>query len=232
MLTNKKSEWRPFHIYWSWMPFAQGHRMNAEHHRRITAQALEKRVSPAALKIMIAANLGQDAVMYQIGHDHFHYDNSSFQAGDAYLAQMRRAVIDALGWRQPALAWQAFGRLLHAAQDFYAHSNYTTLWRERYPDAAPDQISPLFVEALTDPRLYSGRLYYPLEALCFIPALQPVVLPWIPRDSHAWMHKDDPSRPDFAYAYSAAVKRSALEFQNIIQLLPASQVIVFTGQVV
>lgn len=204
--------------------------MNAEVHRRITAQALEKQVSPDVLKAIISANLGQDAIHYQIGHEHFHYDNSAFQAGDDYLDQMRRAVIDALDRGQPIPARQAFGRLTHAAQDFYSHSNYTTLWRERHPDAAPDQIPPLFAEALTDSRLHSGRLYYPLELLSFIPALQPMVLPWLPRDSHAWMHKDDPSRLDFDFAYAAAVKRTALEFQTITQSLPAAQVTMFTGQ--
>ncbi len=203
--------------------------MIAEFHRRITAQALEKQVSPVALKTIVAANLGQDAIHYQVGHDHFHYDNSSFQAGDAYLDQMRRAVAQALRSGQPILAWQAFGRLTHAAQDFYSHSNYIALWRERHPQAAPDQIHPLLDEALSDSRLHSGRLYYPLEILCFIPALQPVVLPCIPRDSHAWMHKDDPSRPDFDFAYSAAVKRTALEFQTILQSLSPAQAALFAG---
>lgn len=203
--------------------------MNAEYHCRITAQAFEKRISPLALKTIIAANLGQDAIHYQIGHDHFHYDNSSFRAGDAYLDQMRRAVRNALECGRPQLAWQAFGRLLHAAQDFYAHSNYIALWREHYPDAASDQIQPLFAGALTDSRLHSGRLYYPIEVLCFIPALQPMVLPFIPHDSHAWMNKDDPSRPDFDFAYTAAVKRSLLEFQNITDVLSPTQVDLFTG---
>jgi hypothetical protein len=204
--------------------------MNAENHRRITAQALEKLVSPAALKTIVRANLGQDAIRYQFGHDHFHYDNNAFQAADAYLDQMRRAVLDALVRVEALPAWQAFGRMLHTAQDFYAHSNYITLWRERHPKAAPDQTHPLLAEALTDSRLCSGRLYYPLEFLSFVPILSGIVLPWIPRDSHAWMNKDDPSRPDFDFAYAAAVKRTALEFQNIIQALTPAQFALFTGQ--
>lgn len=204
--------------------------MNAENHERITVRALEKRVSPAALKIIIAANLGQDAIRYQIGHDHFHYDNSSFQAGDMYLEQMRRAVMDALEDDQAAPAWQAFGRLLHAAQDFYAHSNYIALWRECYPGAAPDQTPPLLAEVLTDSRLHSGRLYYPLEFLSFIPVLRPLVLPFLPRNAHAWMNKDDPSRPGFDFAYAAAVKRTRLEFQQITQVLSSAQARLFIGK--
>lgn len=204
--------------------------MNAKNHHRITTQALEKRVSPAALKTIIAANLGQDAIRYQIGHEHFHYDNSSFQAGDMYLVKMRRAVMDALEDDQVAPAWQAFGRLLHAAQDFYAHSNYIALWCEYHPGAAPDQTPPLLADVLTDSRLHSGRLYYPLEFLSFIPVLRPLVLPFLPRDAHAWMNKDDPSRPGFDFAYAAAVKRTRLEFQKVIQALSPAQARLFTGK--
>jgi hypothetical protein len=204
--------------------------MRPQYHRRITAQALEKLVSPAVLENIISANLGQDALRYQVAHDHFHYDNNSFTIADAYIEQQRRAVMDSLERAQVLPAWQAFGRLTHAAQDFYAHSNYTTLWREHNPGAASDQIIPLFGEALNDSRLHSGRLYLPLEILSFIPILQPLILPLLPRDSHAWMNKDDPSRPGFDLAYTAAVKRTELEFRNIIQSLTLSQAELFTGK--
>jgi hypothetical protein len=44
------------------------------------------------------------------------------------------------------------------------------------------------------------------------------------------MNKDDPSRPGFDFAYAAAVKRTALEFENIVQSLPVVQVTLFTGK--
>lgn len=189
--------------------------MKPQYHHRMTAQALDQQISPTALKIVVAANCGQDALRYQFGYDHFHYDNNAFQAGDAYLEEMRRDIATSLALGSALPAWQAFGRMLHAVQDFYAHSNYVALWVERYPDAAPDQIHPLLVAALTDPRLCSGRLYYPLEVLSFLPLLQPLVVPLLPRDSHAWMNIDDPSRPGFDFAYAAAVKRTTIEFENI-----------------
>lgn len=204
--------------------------MKQKYHRSLMYQALENQVSPAALETMTAANLGQDALRYQIGHNHFHYDSNSFLSGDAYLEEQRRAVSQALTVGDASSAWRAFGRLSHAAQDFYAHSNYVALWRERHPEAAPDQISPLLGEALTDPRLHSGRLYYPLEVLSFIPILRSLVLPLLPRDSHAWMNKDDPSRPDFALAYAAALKRTELEYQKAIEGLSPAQVVLFAGR--
>ena len=204
--------------------------MRLQYHRRITTQALEKHVSPAALETIIAANFGQDALCYQFGHDHFHYDNNSFAVGDAYIQAQRRAVMDALARGEARPAWQAFGRLTHAAQDFYAHSNYVGLWRERDPGAAPDQIPPLLAEVLSDSRLHSGRLYYPLGVLSFFSVLQPLVALFLPRNSHAWMNKDDPSRPDFDFAYVAAVKRTELEYQNIVRDLVPAQVALFTGK--
>ncbi len=206
--------------------------MRLKYHRRITTQALEKHVSPAALETIIAANFGQDTLRYQLGHDHFHYDNNSFTVGDAYIQAQRRAVMDALARGEARTAWQAFGRLTHAAQDFYAHSNYVELWREHDPGAAPDQISPLFAEALNDSRLHSGQLYYPLEVLSFIPVLQSLVARFLPRNSHARMNKDNPSRPDFDFAYAAAVKRTELEYQNIVRDLVPAQVALFTGKLV
>jgi len=204
--------------------------MKLRYHRLITTQALEKHIAPAALKTIIAANFGQDALRYQFGHDHFHYDGSSFAAGDAYIEEQRRSIADALARGEALPAWQAFGRLAHAAQDFYAHSNYVALWRERQPAAAADQIDPLLAEAISDSRLHSGRLYYPLEILSFVPLLRPLVLPFLPRNSHAWMNKDDPSRPDFDFAFMAAVKRTELEFQNIVRSLVPAQAALFTGK--
>ena len=202
--------------------------MKAEYHRCMTRKALNKQISPDALEIIIAANCAQDALSYQVGHDHFHYDNNAFQAGDAYLEQMRRLISESLALGQALPAWQALGRILHAVQDFYAHSNYVNLWCERYPQAASDEIPPLFAEVLSDARLHSGRLYYPLEVLSFLPFLQPLVLPFLPRNSHAWMNKDDPTRPGFDFACAAAIKRTALEFEKIIQPLSPSQLALFT----
>lgn len=197
--------------------------MKERYHRALTEEALRPHFAPAALEEIVRANLGQDALRYQFGHDHFHYDNNAFQAGNAYLAQQRRLVLETLQRGGPAsTARAAFGRLTHSAQDFYAHSNYVTLWRERFPQAAPEEIEPLVPDLLSDPRLISGRIYPPLEYLTFFPLLAPLVIPLLPRDSHAWMNRDDPSRPDFDYAYAAALKRTRLEWQAIHSALTPS----------
>jgi len=199
-------------------------------HRSITEQALGSYFNPAALETVIVANLGQDANRYQFFHDYFHYDNNSFTAGNAYLDQMRQAVVEALQSGQAPLARQSFGRLTHTAQDFYAHSNYVSLWRQQHPGKAPDEIHPQLVNLVADPRLRSGRLYFPLELLWFIPVLKPYVSPLLPRDSHAWMNLDDPSRPDFEYAFVAAVKRTRAEYLHLSENLSDPHIALLTGQ--
>ena len=201
--------------------------MKPEYHRRITLQALAEHVSPAALEAIVAANLAQDALRFQFGHDHYHYDNNSFAASDAYIEEQRHEMLAALVLGDAAPAWRAFGRLIHTAQDFYAHSNYVTLWRERHPEMLPDEIPPRSTDVSTAAPLHSGRLYYPLEILSFVPIFERAVAFFLPHDAHAWMNKDDPSRPDFDLAYFAAVKRTGIEFQTVVLSLPVGQANLF-----
>jgi hypothetical protein len=194
-------------------------------HRQITIAALEDLFSQNALEVIVTANLGQDALRRQVGHDEFHFDNNAFDKACAYIETQRNMIVPALGHADPVSAWQAFGRLTHTAQDFYAHSNYIALWMSGYAQPAlpaPEQIDPLDPELIHSPRLQSGKLYYPLEALSFIPGLKRLVLPWLPHDSHAWMNLDEPSRGRaFPYAFQAAVKRTRHEYDLVsFQLMP------------
>jgi hypothetical protein len=194
------------------------HPMKEHIHREMTTTALGEYFSAPALEQVIAANLGQDALPYQIGHDHFHYDNNAFTAGDAYVAEQHQQVSDYLAAHNAPAARAALGRLTHTVQDFYAHSNYVRLWLDlpQTAGAAPETIDPLHPQLLTDPRLHSGKLYLPLEILYFIPPLQNWALQRLPRDSHAWMNLDSPERGDlFPLARAAAVERTRREFDTI-----------------
>ncbi|MEI7850094.1 MAG: hypothetical protein WCK35_30155 [Chloroflexota bacterium] len=204
--------------------------MKAKYHREITQHALGQFLQTDVLETVIVANLGQDALRYQFGHDHFHYDSSFFGEGDAYCDEQRRIVVAEMKIAQTHLARQAFGRLAHTVQDFYAHSNYVSLWREFYPDVSPWEIDPEQDDILRSSRLHSGKLYYPFELLSFVEGLREYVLPFLPRDSHAWMNKDIPSRLYFDVAFAAAVKRTNLEFQRICGRLSSSEVVLFTGK--
>jgi hypothetical protein len=199
-----------------------------QYHREITLKALNNYFRPDALETVVAANLGQDALRYQIGHDHFHYDSNSFAAGDEYCEEQRQSIVAALKRSEALPARKALGRLTHTVQDLYAHSNYVALWRELHPQAASDEIDPELATLLSHSRLHSGKLYYPLEALSFIAAFKPYILPLLPRDSHAWMNIDGPERPDFKFALTAALKRTSLEYLRIVAKLSPKEVAFLT----
>jgi hypothetical protein len=198
-------------------------------------------VSPRALKAMTRASLDQDGPFGWFRPE-FHCDNSLFAETLAYIEQNREQAARAV---DPAEAWAAFGRLSHAAQDFYAHSNYAALWLEQHgwvrngatlytgvvaevPQSnhlpPPSVIEPLDPEVLNSPRLRSGHVYWPTEALWPIRALQPLVKALVPRDSHAWMNLDAPSTgPLFPYAIEAAVKRTQIEYGRTLALIGETQ---------
>ena len=201
--------------------------MLKQFHFEITRAALDGRFSPRALEIISAANLRQDALPKQIGHNEYHFYNNAMEASHRYISEQRGYVLASLFMPGSSAAWSAFGRLIHAAQDFYAHTNYVPLWLSRYKNATPppsSEIDPVEKSLLQSPGLHSGRLYYPLEILCLIPAIRKLIMstPFgMPRNSHAWMNLDSPKHnPHFEYARAAAVKRTQHEFEILYKLLP------------
>ena len=188
------------------------------YHRAITARALEGSFSLQALAMVIASNLGLDSLPGQLGHDEYHFDGNAFAGSWAFIEANRARVRPALERGEAAAARRAFGRLTHTVQDLYAHSNYVSLWLKRFPEAGhplPEAIDPFDRELLESPALRSGKLYYPLEVLSFVPALRAWILPRLPRDSHAWMNLDSPEQGfKFDYAMQAAIKRTVIEFEK------------------
>ena len=215
--------------------------MLARYHRQILNTVLGNEVNPQAFRVILDANLGQDGLRGQLGHPEFHYDECAFFAGNRFVESQRQIIMETLNNRMvssasfnPAPAWRAFGRLTHAVQDFYAHSNYVQLWLDqRKPNqdgAIPEGIEPLVPQLMSNPDLRSGRTYYPLEFLTFIPFLAPMVTSWLPHDAHAWMNLDSPARgPLFAFALAAAQKRTSFEYQTICTGLSPKSLQCFKG---
>jgi hypothetical protein len=186
--------------------------VEAIYHRQVMQRALGGRVSRRALAAMLRANLGQDSLAGLI-RPAFHFDNSLFEVTLAYIDGNRQIAAQT---SNSARAWLAFGRLSHAVQDFYSHSNYVALWLERQP---ADQPAPVTAIDGLDPallrhrRLKSGRVYFPLEALWLLKPLRPMVKRLVPRDAHAWMNIDSPQASHlFPYAIEAAVQRTIDEY--------------------
>ncbi len=208
--------------------------MLIQYHISITRKALEEKFNQQALEAILKANVKQDDLITgQIGHDEYHYDNNAIAKADAYLAEQRELTFAALQENDLPAAWIAFGRLIHTSQDFYAHSNYVDLWLSQFDGQTPpppSEIAPVMKNLLQSSELRSGKLYYPLEILAFIPILKRFVIPRLPADSHAHMHLDSSARGiRFDYAFEAAVKRTRHEFNLIASNLPTDELVMFCG---
>lgn len=197
--------------------------MEAIYHRQVLAEAVGEQVSARALAAMGDANVGQDSLRGLL-HYAWHFDDSLFAEGLACIEQWRGEAATAT---DPAAAWAAFGRLTHAAQDFYSHSNYVALWRAQFaagaapPVAAMDGLDPAL---LKDGRLMSGRVYLPWEALSFVPGLRGLAKRLLPRDAHAWMNLDRPGTgPLFPYSLEAARQRTRAEFDRTLAAIGEAQ---------
>ncbi len=204
-------------------------------HAEITRRALGEKVGRRALEAIVASNVRVDALVNQFGHDAFHFDNNAFESSRAHIDEQRALIRPALERGDAGAAWRAFGRLTHAAQDFYAHSNYVDLWLACQPNGmrpAAGEIDPLDDALVENPSLRSGKLYLPLGILSFVPGVSKLVMPFMPRDSHAWMNLDSPKcGPLFEYAFEAAVKRTKVEFEVVCKELSAKLVLAFRNVV-
>lgn len=191
-------------------------------HEEMTRETLSPHFSPRALEIIVAANIKQDSLRGQIGHDEFHYDNNAIEKGNRYINEQRGYVLAALMTHGILSAWIAFGRLLHSAQDFYSHTNYISMWLSQHEGTPPPppEVDPVQKDILRSPSLCSGKIYLPMDALYFVPFLREFSLKLLPRDSHGRMNLDSPQQgPNFTYAHAAAVKRTQHEFGILQKLL-------------
>ena len=94
--------------------------MLTQYHASITRKALKEHFSPRALDSIVAANLKQDNLNGQIGHDEYHFDNNAFKKSYAFIDEQRTRTISSLREMDVPAAWTSFGRLTHSVQDFYA----------------------------------------------------------------------------------------------------------------
>jgi hypothetical protein len=194
------------------------------YHIEIMHLALDSVFGSRALEKIIAANVRQDRLLGQIGHDEYHFDNNAFDKSHAYIEEQRALTVSSLRVNNVSSAWAAFGRLTHTAQDFYAHSNYISLWLARQPESVtPEEVAPMDMDLIHSPALRSGKVYL-LEALTVIPPLKSLAMSLLPRDAHGWMNLDAPERgPYFQYAFHAAIKRTKIEFTKTTRDLPEDQ---------
>lgn len=207
--------------------------MLTEYHIEIMFESLGDHLGARPLGVITDANIDQDSFGGQFFHDEFHFDNNAFAKTYAYIEKQRGWVIEALHKKDALSAWQAFGRLTHTVQDFYAHSNYVTLWLNRFDGKTPSppgEIDPVHPDLIRSPDLRSGKTYPPLEWLYYVKRLRRFVLPLLPRDSHAWMNLDSPEQGfKFDYAMQAAIKRTRIEYEKTLKGLSKELIGLFVG---
>jgi len=207
--------------------------MLTEYHIEIMFESLGDHLGTRALSVMTNANIKQDRFAGQFGHDEFHFDNNAFAKTDAYIEEQRALVIALLKKNDAPSAWSAFGRLTHSVQDFYAHSNYITMWLHRFngrTPPAPPEVDPLDPNLIHSPDLRSGKTYPPIEWMYFIRRLRPLSLRLLPKDSHAWMNLDSPEQGfKFEYAMQAAIKRTRIEYEKTMTGLSREMIGLFVG---
>lgn len=192
--------------------------MLTQYHIEIMLNSLGGRFSARAMSVIINANIYQDHPGGMIGHDEFHFDNNAFEKSYTYIEEQRALTVSALHNDDAPSAWSAFGRMNHTLQDFYAHSNYITLWVNWFdgkPLPPPPEIDPVDPNLIQSPDLRTGKVYLPFEALYIFHSMRPLCLRYLPSDSHAWMNLDSPEQGyKFDYAMQAASKRTVIEFEK------------------
>lgn len=194
--------------------------MKSKYHIAITKEKLGPYFSENALNIIIRANILQDRLIYQFNHNHFHFDSSSFEAGFNYIEQLKVLIVENIRSSDFNSARKALGRITHAWQDFYSHSNYVTLWKNTHPDLSSSEIDPADESIFHCPDLRSGKNYGLTDMLALIPGISKWVTPRMPTDSHAKMNMDSPEASSlFPFAFTAAQKRTKLIYSDLMQSL-------------
>lgn len=203
------------------------------YHIEICKRALKDTISPAALNIIIAANLAQDGLRGLVGHPEYHFDNNAIEAGCAYIEVQRQIIWDTMNTlSEIKFAWEAFGRLTHAAQDFYAHSNYISLWIRAHHKTElppPEKVKALQYEILNHPDLCSGKVYL-WDWLAFVPGMHGLAQRLLPFNSHTHINLNSPKQGSmFPYAFEAALKRTIIENEQITREFEKTKLLRFNG---
>lgn len=98
-----------------------------DYHAEITSKAASGVLSNEQITFVVRANMSQDIRQFE---SYVHFDNCAFLEGANHIRDEWKKI-EAEDDRLSQEALMAFGRLLHTAQDFYAHSNWIELYLER-----------------------------------------------------------------------------------------------------
>ena len=191
--------------------------MHKIYHVELIRKAVGNAFTPQALEQIISANLGQDSLLNLL-KGHYHFDANGYRGAYRYVRKQEAEIFRRLKKGSAPAARAAFGRLTHALQDFYAHTNYVAMWLAKNSDFDLENgvpVPPDDPDILESSQLKAARVYYPLEALTIFPKLVPHLKRILPADSHANMNVDSPASGRlFPFAMSAALRRTEIIFET------------------
>jgi hypothetical protein len=197
--------------------------MELLYHTLITCEAVGDVFDPVAMAQIVRANHRQDGILNQL-RGNLHVDNR-IDGGLAYI-EAEHASLAELAARQKSgnLQRAAFGRLVHTAQDFCAHTNYVRLWLASnggLNETSPGDIDGLDADLMRHPELRTGSFVLWRDWVYHVPAVKRLARSlYVPSGSHEAMHLDSPARgPEFAYAFAAACQRTRHEYQRAAQVV-------------
>lgn len=194
------------------------------YHIQATRAAVDAYFAPAALRQVLRANVMQDSLAGLFGADaHRHFCDLRVARGWAYVEEehARIASLAARPGTEQAMR-QAFGRLLHTVQDFYAHSNYVELWLRKHggmlanDSAHVDDADDVLMH---HPQLRTGDWVFWRDIDFYVPGLGQVIRRfWVPANSHEAINLDSPARgPSFRFALAMARQRTRREYRRTIE---------------
>jgi len=147
--------------------------MKARFHIQMTRSALRGLNSDCIQKV-IDANLGQDAVVGGVFVPEYHFDDCCFREGLGYLSEQRKIIgrnCSERGCEGLDAVLAALGRILHAIQDFYSHTNWVEKRNQIWDGKTiPDDLMS---------GIFGGRDCCPESRAC---------------PSHGELNKDEPDR--------------------------------------
>ena len=202
--------------------------METQYHISVLTETIGSQISARALQEIIAGNLGQDMGWDQF-KPHVHFDNSLFSDGLAFMEEQHAIITQSDSANK---MWSAFGKLTHAAQDFYSHSNYVDLWLKAnggFEKTKPEDINGLDEKLLNDSRLVSGNFFLWRDIIYYIPliknfAKKHLLFP----DSHEAMNLDVPEcGAQFPYSIVAAKQRTRAEYDRVMKTLSPQRAAMF-----
>jgi hypothetical protein len=202
--------------------------MLSRYHIEITKNSLENFFTPASFREITRANVRQDSFASLFGIDaRRHVCDCTVAESLAYVEEEHQRIAE-LAYVSTGAAQQraALGRLLHTVQDFYAHTNYVSLWlAERRPGITDEQvkIDAFDPDIFDHPALQIAQWSTWREPLYYVPGLGD----WmrrvcLPASSHEAINLDSPRRGSlFGLAMSVAHQRTLVEYARAVVAIRA-----------